>query len=327
MNEFKKFIELSRILGQRSDFVQGAGGNVSIKIDSQKMLIKASGWRLSDIDENSGLVEVNLNQKNNRNFIFKGTRNFLSTRDLPKGERPSIETGFHTFLDKFVIHTHSVYANIIACAVNGKLLWKEISKDFDFGAIWVGYSSPGENLALAVKKSANDYKNEHLKMPEVILMQNHGLIISGDNLDRVFELHNEIQEIIKARLNLGDNFPEIKISETSGGFKSQTRYLKDFIKNNYFLIENFSKNILFPDQAVFCNSIGGKILINEANGDIFYKTNYKEALAIEENLTAWAYIVGCAKDCGLASKFLSLKDVDYINNMESEKYRQQLLEK
>ena len=71
-------------------------------------------------------------------------------------------------------------------------------------------------------------------MPEAILMQNHGLIVSGDNLDRVFELHNKIQEIIKTRLNLGNNFPEIKISETNGGFKSQTRYLKDFIKNNYF---------------------------------------------------------------------------------------------
>ena len=317
MNEFKKFIELSRLLGQRPDFIQGTGGNVSIKIDSQKMLIKTSGWRLSDINENSGLVEINLNQKNNDNFVFEKSWNL----------RPSIETGFHAFLDKFVIHTHSVYANIIACAVNGKLLWKEISKDFDFGAIWVGYSSPGENLALAVKKSVNDYKNKHLKMPEAILMQNHGLIVSGDNLDRVFELHNKIQEIIKTRLNLGNNFPEIKISETNGGFKSQTRYLKDFIKNNYFLIENFSKNILFPDQAVFCNSIGEKILINEAAGDIFYKASQKEALTIEENLTAWAYIIDCAKDCGLVLNFISSKDIDYVNNMKSEKYRQQLLKK
>ena len=71
MNEFKKFIELSRLLGQRPDFIQGTGGNVSIKIDSQKMLIKTSGWRLSDINENSGLVEINLNQKNNDNFVFE----------------------------------------------------------------------------------------------------------------------------------------------------------------------------------------------------------------------------------------------------------------
>ena len=83
-------------------------------------------------------------------------------------------------------------------------------------------------MALAVKKSVNDYKNKHLKMPEAILMQNHGLIVSGDNLDRVFELHNKIQEIIKTRLNLGNNFPEIKISETNGGFKKPNKIFKRF---------------------------------------------------------------------------------------------------
>lgn len=317
MDEFKKFINLSRLLGQKPDFVQGAGGNVSIKINSRKMLIKASGWRLSDIDENYGLAEVNLNQKNNEDFIFEKTRNL----------RPSIEIGFHVFLDKFVIHTHSVYANIITCVLNGELLWKEILKDFNFRVAWVGYNNPGYHLALAVEKSVNDYKNKYLKMPEVILLQNHGLIVSSNDLDRVFKLHNEIQEIIKVRLNLGNNFPKMKISKTRGGFKSQTRYLKDFIKNNYFLIENFSKNILFPDQAVFCNSIGKKILINKVTGDIFYKVNQKEAFAIEENLIAWAYIIDCAKNCGLNLNFISQDDINYINNMESEKYRQQLLKK
>ena len=34
--------------------------------------------------------------------------------------RPSIETGFHSYLGKFVIHTHSVFTNILNCSVEGK---------------------------------------------------------------------------------------------------------------------------------------------------------------------------------------------------------------
>lgn len=303
MNEFKKFIELSRILGQKQDFIQGSGGNVSIKTGDGKMFIKASGWRLSDISENNGLAEVNLSE-------IKSCGAIVAT----SGPKPSMEIIFHSFLDKFVIHTHSVYANIIACSLNGKLLWEKISKDFNLKAAWVDYNSPGEYLALAVKKTINQYKKKkHNEIPEVILMQNHGLIVSGKKLDRVFGLHNQIQEIIKQRLNLS-LFP-----------KNLDDFLKKIIKNNNDFIVNFSKNILFPDQAVFCGNIYKKISINKKTGNLIYKAREKEALAIKENLAAWAYVVDCAKNCGLILKFLSLKDVDYVKNMKNEKYRQNLL--
>lgn len=337
-DELKKIIDISRDIGQCLDLVQGAGGNFSIKIDKRKMLIKASGLRMSEISENNGLVAVDYGKISKYYDDFKpfsaselNSIDFINSCVLEKigseKYKPSIETGFHALLGKYVIHTHSVYANIIACALNGESLLEKIFQDFGIDIIWLSYSNPGLQLALCVKEAVDKYKSKYNKIPEAILMQNHGLIVSGNNLNGVFKLHNEIQETIKARLNLGDNFPKIKISETRGGFESQTRYLKDFIKNNYFSIENFSKNILFPDQAVFCNSIGEKILINEATGDIFYKASQKEALAIEENLTAWAHIVNCAKNRGLNLNFISQDNINYISNMESEKYRQQLLRK
>ncbi len=299
-NEFKKFIELSRAIGKRVDFIQGAGGNVSVKIDNIIMLIKASGWRLADISENDGLVAVDMNNGNIKNSEIL---------------RPSIETGFHIFLGKYVVHTHSVYANIISCAVNGEKLWNEIFKKIGASAVWVDYQSPGHYLALAVKEKTDKFKNQHNAAPEAILMQNHGLIVSGENSDKVFNLHNEIQEAIKRYLNL-------KLFPANG-----EGYLKKLIKINKNFIADFSRNILFPDQAVFCGNIDEKISINEKTGDIVYKTNEKEALAIKENLIAWAYIINCAKYCGLTLKFLSSEEVDYIKNMESEKYRQNLIKK
>lgn len=306
-SELKQFIKLSRAIGRRPDFVQGAGGNISVKINNQKMLIKASGWRLAEIKENNGLVEVDYNAiKNSGNFIFKESQNL----------RPSIETGFHIFLDKFVIHTHSVYVNIIACAVDGEKLSADIFKNSGILITWVDYYNPGVPLALAIKSAIEKYENSFGKKPEAVLMKNHGLIVSGDDVKNVFELHNKIQEIIKQGLSLKKKFPQ-----------NAAEYLKEFMKTNMDLIENFSGNILFPDQAVFCNNIGEKILINKANGDIVYKTNQKEALTMEENLIAWAYIIDCARDLKLFLDPISKDDIDYINNMESEKYRQQLLKK
>ena len=307
MSELKKFIELSRVIGKKPDFVQGTGGNVSIKINKQKMLIKASGWRLADISENQGLVAVDYNRiKNNGNFIF----------DSQKTLRPSMETRFHAFLGKHVVHTHAVYANIISCAVEGKKLWRKITEKHGISASWVDYQNPGTHLALGVKKAVKKFKNQYGKIPEAILMQNHGLIVSGDNLNYVFNLHNKIQEVIKNYFNLKIKFPEIK-----------SDYLKKIIKKSNNLIVNFSKDILFPDQAVFGSNIGKKISINKKTSNIIYKVSQKEALAIKENLIAWTYIVDCAKDCGLTLNFISQKNIDYINNMESEKYRKNLIKK
>lgn len=304
-SELKQFIKLSCAVGQHPDFVQGAGGNISVKINNQKMLIKASGWRLAEIKKNNGLVEVDYNAiRNSGNFIFEESQNL----------RPSIETGFHIFLDKYVIHTHSVYANIITCVVGGKRLLGNIFKDSGISIAWVDYYNPGAPLALAIKSVIEKYENDFGKKPEAILMQNHGLVVSGNGLENIFELHNKIQEIIRQSLNLKQEFP-----------KNIPDYLKRFIKANIDLIENFSDNILFPDQAVFCSGVGNKFFIDKNSGEIIYKTNKKEELAIKENLAAWAYIVDCAQKLGLSLNPISKNNVNYINNMESEKYRQRLL--
>ena len=47
--ELQNFVRLSRALGKRADYVQGGGGNTSVKLKGGLMAIKASGYCLGDI--------------------------------------------------------------------------------------------------------------------------------------------------------------------------------------------------------------------------------------------------------------------------------------
>ena len=47
----KDFVRMSQAVGARADYVQGGGGNTSVKFPDGKMAIKASGFKLSDIQE------------------------------------------------------------------------------------------------------------------------------------------------------------------------------------------------------------------------------------------------------------------------------------
>ena len=59
MIEIENFIKLSKYAGERFDLVQAAGGNSSVKLKNNEMLIKASGFLLSDLDKNNGYSRVN----------------------------------------------------------------------------------------------------------------------------------------------------------------------------------------------------------------------------------------------------------------------------
>ena len=46
------FSRISKTAGTRADYVQGGGGNTSVKLNDGLMAIKASGFCLSDIEPN-----------------------------------------------------------------------------------------------------------------------------------------------------------------------------------------------------------------------------------------------------------------------------------
>jgi len=92
----------AREAGARPDLTQGGGGNVSIKLNSERMLIKASGVRLRDVSVSGGYTLVNYGNIRRRIAFGPGTEgefsDFICAQALPvrgvPSSKPSIETAF-----------------------------------------------------------------------------------------------------------------------------------------------------------------------------------------------------------------------------------------
>ncbi len=173
LNELSK---MSQIVGARLDYVQGGGGNTSVKFDDGTMAIKASGYRLSQVTPDDGFAIVELE-----------TLKDITTERGFKALRPSVEASFHALLGKFVIHTHPVYANLALCSESGLQTIEKAIKGYDY--IIVPYINPGAELAKAIK--------DKLK-PEtkIVFMVNHGLVVTAETADECIKIHDEINKLI-----------------------------------------------------------------------------------------------------------------------------------
>jgi rhamnose utilization protein RhaD (predicted bifunctional aldolase and dehydrogenase) len=152
--------EHARRIGSRPDYVQGGGGNVSIKLNANTMAIKASGYRLEDIYPEDGIVtldhtklekffktktltdDLDLLIKENESVVSESIFDTNNT-DL----KPSIETGFHAILGESVIHTHSVYVNTLTCTKEGQELLSSLFPE----SIYIPYKTPGVALTLTIR--------------------------------------------------------------------------------------------------------------------------------------------------------------------------------
>lgn len=164
--------------------IQGPGGNTSIK-DGEVMWIKASGTELTDartkpifvaVDRLAVLAEV-------RGAGDGTCRTAVVNRDTRL--RPSIETTFHAALDwPVVAHTHSVATLVHVTSETGAVAAAEKLKDLPF--ITVPYRKPGLPLTRALL-------NRVTADTQVILLQNHGLIIAGQTVREVSDLMDEVE--------------------------------------------------------------------------------------------------------------------------------------
>jgi rhamnose utilization protein RhaD (predicted bifunctional aldolase and dehydrogenase) len=186
----KDFCSLSAQLGRDPLQVQGPGGNTSIK-GEEVMWIKASGKELADAETKNIFVAVDLDAA--RAEIFgKGDGNCQAAVIDPEQKlRPSIETTFHAILPwPVVVHTHSVAAIVHAISPQGRAAAAEKLSGLAFA--FVPYRKPGLPLTAEIIASINSET-------QVIMLQNHGLICCGQNVQEVAELIAAVE----GRLALG----------------------------------------------------------------------------------------------------------------------------
>jgi NAD(P)-dependent dehydrogenase (short-subunit alcohol dehydrogenase family)/rhamnose utilization protein RhaD (predicted bifunctional aldolase and dehydrogenase) len=205
MNEasLSQLIEVSRAVGTRPEFVQGGGGNTSVKSPGgATMAVKASGTSLAAMSEDAGWCEMDvarLLELFDRPYLADLAADERERRVLDiqracviggPGERPSVEAALHALLGRVVIHTHPVAVNALTCGPGGDAL-RELARDNEPPPLWVGYTDPGYTLAVAVKAAIDAYATGHGRPPQALFLQNHGLFVSADDAESCRTLHDD----------------------------------------------------------------------------------------------------------------------------------------
>ena len=168
--------------------------------------------------------------------------NFIDDIISKNNLHPSSETSFHALINrKYVLHVHSTatIANAISQS-SGFDLRKYLDEDF----IFVPYCRPGFTLTMEIKKLI-------LPSTNILVLENHGLIVAGDDIEDTYKLLLKIHEKLDLIRNekLGLDYPE-KIRNIGGYIHKNTDKYKLFSTQNEKLFSLFSKSF-YPDHVIF----------------------------------------------------------------------------
>lgn len=334
------FYALSQSVGARADYAQGGGGNTSVKLKNGLMAIKASGYRLSDVRPDAGYAV--LDGKAVREFylahepesfadVEKECAAFTKTQIREAGGlpalRPSVEAGFHSLLGGYVLHSHSVYTNLAACAEECERVLERAFGDAGFSWGATPYADPGARLTFAIRDELARVERRTGKIPAVLVLRNHGLIVHGDDPDECLAIHAEANERVAALFGLsGASFPEVRIRKTGeDAFVSDTPYLCARLRGGAYSDETLLTLPLYPDQMVFLTGVLGETAVVEReSGVVNYRMAERAALAIEQTLAAVVFVSENVGAAGLTLRAMGEAARAFIANWESETYRRQL---
>jgi rhamnose utilization protein RhaD (predicted bifunctional aldolase and dehydrogenase)/NAD(P)-dependent dehydrogenase (short-subunit alcohol dehydrogenase family) len=219
-NELKQLVELSRQYGNDEEFVLAGGGNTSYKT-TDTLYVKASGTTLGNISEN-GFVKLNRKDldavftkkypKSDAAREAQVTTDIMNARQTGELEkRPSVEAIMHNLLpQKFVFHTHPALVNGLTCGKKGEEYCKKL---FGKNALWIGIVNPGYKMAELIKNKADEYLAQNKKSPEIIFLQNHGLVVAADTTSKIKTLSNKVMNTLKKAAKAKPDFKEVKFDK------------------------------------------------------------------------------------------------------------------
>jgi rhamnose utilization protein RhaD (predicted bifunctional aldolase and dehydrogenase) len=195
MNSYSQaLVALSRQLGSESQALAILGeGNASQKIDEATFTVKASGANLSTISEINlttcrfaSLLPLLDTQSMNDIAVDQA---LLDARVCTNAKKPSVEAIFHAYLltlpgVNYVGHTHPVSINSILCSPYARTfamrrLFPDEVVCCGVESVFVPYTDPGLKLSQAIRVAVQDYIHRLARPPQVILLENHGLIALG----------------------------------------------------------------------------------------------------------------------------------------------------
>jgi len=336
------FSLFSRQLGARPDYVQGGGGNTSVKLDDHLMAIKASGYCLEDIRPDKAYAVIDYAAL--RRFYAENEPSKFSDVEAAGAAvskisqqqiegldtlRPSVEAGFHSLLDTFVGHTHSVYANLAACCKEADQVLSDALAGADYTGALVPYINPGAELTFTIRDVMRHAKAETGKQPSVLLLQNHGVIVHDNYDKRCLQVHEDINSRFTKAFGLEEGaFPAPAVKETGdGSFISNTPWLQSRLAGDAYPDTFLLDSPLYPDQMVFFkDTLGETARIDRKSGVTHYRLPRKTAQTLEETLCAVIFIIETIRRRGLTLVTMGEAAKGFIGGWESEKYRKSLAE-
>ena len=220
--ELRELVKISNAVGSDSSLVLGGFGNTSVKTaDGKFMYIKQSGTALKDMTCRGGWRRLKLDSAvgilKNRTLAGmtagkredKMAETLLSACDdkfcvAGRGGRcavkPSIESCFHSMLERFVIHLHPAAILAYCCAKDGRAELERLFKHQKFPPVWVSYADPGYMLAKRIEKLVCDYKARYGRAAAIMFLQNHGLIVAANSSDSALRLVRRVVNTCNSRL-------------------------------------------------------------------------------------------------------------------------------
>lgn len=185
-----------------SEYVKGGGGNTSVKL-GDTLWIKPSGTTLAGLqpDQFVAVDRRRLAALYAMEVPPDETEREARVKDLMMASviggsrgRPSVETPLHDVLNAvFVVHTHATLVNGLTCAREGDAVAARLFPD----ALWVPYTDPGFTLSMEVRSRVADHAAHRGRQPAVILLENHGLFVSGDTPDEVRNLYRHVMNVLR----------------------------------------------------------------------------------------------------------------------------------
>ncbi len=286
-----ELVKISNLVGKDPSLVLGGAGNTSVKTaDGKYMYIKASGmalkgmtcktgWRRLKVDSVLAILRDKSIAKMGVNEREPEVANALlaACDDKFRGPahggrrttRPSIETCFHSMLDRFVIHLHPVAVLAYLCSQNGQAELKKLFKPEEFPPVWVPYTNIGYMLAKKIEKFICDYKSRYPKGPPllsttadkgVIFLQNHGLVVTADSSNTALRLVRKVVNICNSTLKQpkavgikpvsAEAITEAALAVRRVLFQTTGKY----VTVRHFIDENIAGFLAGDDTAELCST-------------------------------------------------------------------------
>jgi len=336
-----ELIELTSPFSNRSDLIQGPGGNTSYKSSDGKLFIKASGFRFDEMSLSKGVSAVNYlkikdyfisvdpkdKEKEEAEMLQIISQNILTDTDGQLFPKPSMETGFHAVLDQYVIHTHSVWTNFVNCRKDRSDIIMQLSKTFSIAEI--PFVSPGFGLSYLVTDALKQADKNGKKRPDIFLLHNHGVIAHSNTRSHCQQLLTDLDEAIRTLTQCNTQYPDTKLLGEDNQWWPADNFISKMLEK-YNCDAKFFEQVLFPDQTVFfkdqmdfnLEDSSRKIAINQF--DIRYNCPQRDARAIHETMTAYLFIYDYLRSNGIEIDLINKNEIDYINNMDMEKHRKNI---